>query len=234
MARTLLAIGAHYDDCIFGIPGILLQAARRNYRVVLLSLIGDYSNWAPTRGRAEEFVEKTIQISAEYGAELRYLPYASHRFDVALETKRAVAEVVAEVRPDIAFMLWPHDHHHDHEVASTLSKIALRHGDRVLDGAGFRPPRALYLYDNGPRHTLGFIPNVFVDVTAEWPRALEWLGRFMALAYNRASDPALLDEARLAKEALARYRGLTCGVRYAEAVWAPQPLPQELISSILL
>ena len=136
MPKTVLAIGAHYDDCVFGIPGILLQAARKHYRVVILSLIGDYSNWAPVKGREKELLEGTAQISKEYGAEMRYLKYASHRYDVGLETKRAVAEVVAEVKPDVAFMMWHQDHHHDHEVAAVVSKVALRHGDRVLEQAG--------------------------------------------------------------------------------------------------
>src|SRR5205823_10847556 len=87
MAKTLLAIGAHYDDCVFGIPGILLQAVRKHYRVAILSVIGDYSNWAPTRGREREFVDGTVQISKEFGVEMRYLRYASHRYDVNLETK---------------------------------------------------------------------------------------------------------------------------------------------------
>src|SRR5206468_8390419 len=83
------------------LPGILLQAVRKHYRVVVLSLIGDYSNWSPVKGREKEFVQGTIDISKEYGGEMRYLPYASHRFDVDQQTKKAVAQVVAEVKPDV-------------------------------------------------------------------------------------------------------------------------------------
>lgn len=229
MSKTILAIGAHYDDCVFGIPGILLQAVRKHYRVVVLSIIGDYSNWTPVKGREKKFLDGTIEISRELGVEMRFLRYASHRFDVTEETKRDVAKVVAEVQPDIGFMLWFRDRHHDHEVAATLSQIALQHGDRLFDNRPFKSPRAIYAFDNGPRHTIGFEPNTFVDVSADWQTANDWLGRFMALVANKLYDPKSLDGAQRAKEALASYRGQTCGVRYAEALWSLTVGPREIL-----
>jgi N-acetylglucosamine malate deacetylase 1 len=230
MAKTLLGIGAHYDDCVFGIPGIMLQAIRKHYKVVILSVIGDYTNWAPVKGREKEFVKKVTEVSREYGAEMQFLKYASHRFDVTLETRKAVAEVVAEVQPEVAFVMWPRDTHHDHEVAGTLGKIAVQHGDRVLDGGNFRAARAVYAFDNGPRHTIGFEPNTFVDVTAEWPMAMEWLGRVMAATAGKPFDPkAAPGGAERAKEALAAYRGFACGVRYAEAVWSLTASPRDIL-----
>ena len=229
MMKTLMALGAHYDDCVFGIPGILLQAVRKNYRVVILSMIGDYTNWPPLNGREREVVEGTVRLAREYGVDLRFLNFASQRFDVTLETKRAVAEVVAEVQPDVAFTMWPHDSHADHEVAAQLSKIALRHGGRVLAEGDVKTPRSIYAYDNGPRHTIGFEPNTFVDVTDVWPEAITWLGRLMALQRNQPYDPQTRDGAQLAKETLALYRGQTCGVRYAEALWSANVLPQEIL-----
>jgi LmbE family N-acetylglucosaminyl deacetylase len=229
MARTILGIGAHYDDCVFGIPGILLKALRAHHRVVVLSLIGDYRNWRPVRGRERELVEGTIRIGREYGVEMRFLDFAEMSFDVSDQAARRVAREVADIAPDVALMLWPHDQHPDHERASGLSKIALGFGDRLVEGdAPFKRAQQVYHFDNGPRHTLGFEPNTFVDVTDEWPLAMEWLGKLMALARNQPYDASSLDGAQRAKEALALYRGQTCGVKYAEAVRSLNAYPAEI------
>ena len=229
MNKTLLAIGAHYDDCVFGIPGILLQALRRHDRVVILNLIGDYSRWAPAAGRARQLRETSIQLALDRGIEMRFLEYASMQFGVNAETTRAVAEVVADVKPDIGLVLWDHDRHPDHEAAAALSKLALRQPGMILGRDGVKAPRQVYAYDNGPGHTIGFEPNTFVDITGEWPAAMEWLGQLMAFVRNRPYDPQSPDPAVNVKETLARYRGLTCGVKYAEAVWATGAYPREIL-----
>jgi LmbE family N-acetylglucosaminyl deacetylase len=227
--KTLLAIGAHYDDCVFGVPGILLQAVRKHYRVVVLSIIGDYTDWAPAKGRAAALRETSEQLAHAHGVELRFLSYASGRYHVNEETKRAVAEVVAEVQPDVAFMLWHQDRHPDHEAAAALSKIALRQAGSILGDARIRAPRQIFCYDNGPGHTIGFEPNTFVDISDDWLSASEWLGQLMAFVRNKPYDPDVPDASVLAKANLARYRGAACGVRHAEALWAMNPRPVEIL-----
>jgi len=228
MNKTLLAIGAHYDDCVFGVPGVLLQALRKHDRVVILNIIGDYDRWSPVKGRSQQLREISIRLAQERGMEMRFLDYASMQCDATPETRRAVAEVVADVKPDVALMLWPHDRHPDHEVAAAISKAALRQPGMILGRDGARAARRIYAYDNGPGHTVGFEPNTFVDVTAEWAAAMEWLGQLMAFVRGRPYDPQTPDGAQNAKETLARYRGAACGVRYAEALWASRAYPGEI------
>lgn len=229
MTKTLLAIGAHYDDCVFGIPGILLQAVRKHYRVVVLSIIGDYHNWPPMKGRDPKLRETSLRLAQERGIEMRFLQYASMHYEVNAEAKRAVAEVVAEVKPDVAFMLWERDRHPDHEVAATLSAMALRQPGAILGGDAVKAPGRIYAYDNGPGHTIGFEPNTFVDVTLEWPAAMEWLGQLMAFVRNRPYDPQTPDASQGVKETLARYRGLACGAKFAEAIYATRGYPSEIL-----
>ncbi|MBL9186593.1 MAG: PIG-L family deacetylase [Opitutaceae bacterium] len=227
MPRTLLALGAHYDDCVFGIPGTLLQAVQKDYRVVVLSLIGDYTNWPPVKGRASQLLEVSKELAHYHGIEMRFLPYASGKFHLNEETKLAVAKVVADVQPDVAFMLWQNDRHPDHEAASVISKVALKLAGRILD-ANVKVPGQIYLYDNGPGHTIGFEPNTFVDVGAVWPPAMEWLGQLMEFVRNKPLGPADIDPAVRTKTTLARYRGAACGATHAEAFWAMQTRPVQM------
>lgn len=227
--KTLLALGAHYDDCIFGIPGILLQGVRKHYRVVVLSLIGDYTNWAPAKGRSAEFVEGARRLAQERGVEMRFLNFASHRFDARLENKLLVARAVADIKPAVAFTLWKDDHHNDHVVTAEPTRPAVRHAGQRLEGVTYQPPGRLYCYDNGPRHTIGFTPDTYVDVSDTWSEAQDWLGALMALKDNHPYDPAKPDGAKQAKESLARYRGAACGVKYAEALWLGLPRAVEIL-----
>lgn len=226
MPKTLLAIGAHYDDCPFGLPGILLKAARRHDRVVILSLIGDYTNWPPVRGREQALLEKTAAMAAERGMEMRFLKHASMGFEPTLEIKREVARVVAEVRPDTAFMLWPKDRHPDHEAASAICHAALFQPARLTGDDQARSPSEVYWYDNGPGHTIDFTPDTYVDVSDVWPAAMEWLGGLMAFVRNKPLD-VQADAAVETKTVLARYRGLACGVRYAEALRSVRPVARD-------
>src|SRR5262245_20524457 len=226
--KTVLAIGAHYDDCVFGIPGILLQAVQKGHRVVVLSLIGDYTNWPPVKGREQELKEISTSLAHYLGIEMRFLDFASGRFHLNEDTKRAVAQVVADVQPDLAVMLWQHDRHPDHEAAAAISKVALRLAARILDNPAVKVPGQIYLYDNGPGHTIGFEPNTFVDISDVWTTAAEWLGLLMAFVRAKPYDDLLPDPAVSAKSTLARYRGATCGAKFAEAVWTMQTKPTQI------
>jgi LmbE family N-acetylglucosaminyl deacetylase len=227
--KTILAIGAHYDDCVFGIPGLLLQAVQKNHHVVILSLIGDYTNWPPAKDRSSELKEVSASLAHYLGVEMRFLNYASGRFSLNEESKAAVARIVAEVKPDSAFVLWHQDRHPDHEAASAISKAALKLAGRILDDTAVKAPTQIYYYDNGPGHTIGFEPNTFVDVSEVWPTAIEWLAQLMAFVRGKPYDElAPPDPAVAAKTTLARYRGASCGAKYAEAVWALQTISTKL------
>jgi len=228
MSKHLLAIGAHYDDCVFGVPGLLLKAARSGYKVTVLSVIGDYTNWAPVgEARQNVLIEGARRLGRERGVEMRFLDYKSMGIPLDDTSKRAVCEVVADVKPDLGLMLWPRDTHPDHEVVSELSKIAFQWSAAVLKRSDVGRPSRLYYYDNGPRHTIGFEPDTYLDISDVWAEAASWLGTLMALVLGE--DSRSVGAAVQSKEAIAAFRGKAAGVNHALGLRSFVPYPAQIL-----
>jgi hypothetical protein len=54
-------------------------------------------------------------------------------------------------------------------------------------------------------------------------------GALAVIAARVVYDPSSLEGAQQTKQAIANYRGKTCGVRYAEAFHAAQAYPQDIL-----
>ena len=58
---------------------------------------------------------------------------------------------------------------------------------------------------------------------------MEWLGQLMAFVRSHPYDAKTPDASQGVKETLARYRGLACGAKYAEAIYATRGYPAEIL-----
>ena len=102
--KTLLIIGAHYDDCEIGAGGLICKAVKKGHRVVLLNVVGNYSTWYVTKGREDRIRQQNEAHAQAMGVEKRYLDFGYQQVTENLPTLRKIAEVVADVKPDITLM----------------------------------------------------------------------------------------------------------------------------------
>lgn len=211
-----LVVCAHPDDETLGCGGTMLKHVDA----------GDDVHWAVATQAHEpawsaEAIERKAAevdaVAAAYGlAGHTRLGFPSSRLDVTprAELMAAVGGVVERVRPELVYVVHPGDVHGDHAdvYESTLAVLkAFRMGAlgvrRVLafetlsstDAAPPEPYRA-------------FLPSVYSDIGPQLERKLE----IMAL-YASEAQPDPLPRGPSAIRALARLRGATVGVEYAEA-----------------
>src|SRR5262245_25559617 len=112
--KTLLCVGAHMDDCEWMAGGLILKAVRDGLRVVLVQAVSDWSNWPPSQGREKKVEEGVKRIAKEAGVEKILLGYKYHHVPVDHALKLRIAQIVAEVKPDIAVIMSENDFWTDH------------------------------------------------------------------------------------------------------------------------
>jgi LmbE family N-acetylglucosaminyl deacetylase len=125
-----------------------------------------------------------------------------------------IRNVIAGVRPAIVYLVHNGDVHSDHRAVfdATLSVLKPFHMQalgvrRILSYETLSSTEAA-----PPMAQRAFVPNVYQDITGYLDRKLA----IMAL-YQTESQSDLFPRGASAIRALARYRGATIGVEYAEA-----------------
>jgi LmbE family N-acetylglucosaminyl deacetylase len=211
-----LVIAPHPDDETLGCGGTLLR-----HRVA-----GDELHWViVTRAQSPQWSEDLIvrkgteveRVAKAYDmSSVNRLALPSTRVDTLpkAEVIDALRRPIESVRPDIVYLIHAGDVHTDHHAVfvGVLSVIKTFHMrslgvSRILSYETLSSTEAAA---QSPSNT--FIPNIFHDIGSHLERKLE----IMAM-YHSEAQPEPMPRSPSAIRALARYRGASIGVEYAEA-----------------
>lgn len=214
--RNILAVAAHPDDETLGCGGTLLRHAAA----------GDRLHWAiATQAHRPQWSAEVIRrkrleierVARGYGMK-RYdsLGFPSQRLD-ALPLSRVIEKirsVVKKVKPEIVYVVHGGDVHSDHRIVFQATAAVLK--SFYMRGCGVKRVlsyESASSTDAAPAATLGcFLPTVFMDITPYLERKIQ----IMNLYKSELQAPPFPRESSSLR-ALARHRGATVGVEYAEA-----------------
>jgi LmbE family N-acetylglucosaminyl deacetylase len=210
---NVLVIAAHADDETLGCGGTLLQHRRREDAMDWLIAS---SPWEP-RWQAEEIERKAADVQRVANAyRIREVVELGHRSgELELvpvrELMSGIERAVLKTRPEIVYLVHPGDVHTDHgavftAVMSVLKPFRMAH----LGVRRILAYETLSSSDAAARPS--FAPTVFVDISGELEEKL----RVMAL-YRSELQPEPLPRSVSSIRALARHRGATVAVEYAES-----------------
>lgn len=214
----VLAVGAHPDDVEILCSGTLARFVQEGHRVTIAhASLGDKGHAEIPHDRvATVRREEARAAAATIGADSVTLGFLDGQIDGGADAQRRTVDLIRAVRPDLILTHHPNDYHGDHRAVTTL----------VLD-ASFMATIPYYPSTH-PAHDvtcpvyfmdtvtgLGFEPSDYVDVTATMDL------KQRAMACHRSQVDWLDDHHATGVadliDATARFRGLQCGVRYAEA-----------------
>jgi LmbE family N-acetylglucosaminyl deacetylase len=214
----VLAVGAHPDDLEILCGGTLRRCVERGDHVVMCHASrGDRGAFARSRDEvASVRFQEAGAAAAIAGAAHVCLGFSDAEIDASDRDQRtAVVDLVREHRPELIITHGPSDYMGDHNEISRLVFECSFHATLPLLESK-RPAHdvvaALYYMDT--LAGVGFVPSDYVDVSAAIEVKRQMLEAHVSqLAWLRAHDGVDVVADMLTAT---RYRGMQCGVAYAE------------------
>jgi len=164
MTENVLVFAAHPDDEWFSLGGTLLRwkSAGINFHIVIVSdgergdgrgtRRNDNSKKLATEARCASW--KCFEVPANSLEEFEYI------------TRHHIEERIIEVKPDIILTHFPNDTHQDHRAVNRI----------VLSCIRLVPKCSVWFFESPS--SIGFNPNVFVDISSYVGEKLELYDKF--------------------------------------------------------
>ena len=221
---NILAIGAHPDDIETSCGGTLAKYAKLGHKVFIATATN--GNVGSSTLSKEEIAAirkaEAARAAAVIGAEYICLDYDDEMFFEDKAARLAFIDLVRYCKADIILTHNPEDYNPDHELTSKIiNDIAV-----MIPVAKIETPNKPYdkipiIAYFEPVNGLGFVPTEYVDITEtmelkmamcrEHKSQVSWMqDNYKDALGNDQKD--FFDDYRT----IARYRGIQCGVEYAE------------------
>ena len=215
---NVLAVAAHPVDIEMTCAGALVKYARAGHGVTMVAMCGADS---AARGVPQEkwharWGAEAQQAAAIIGAYLHLLGYPEVSIPPDDGPAMRLLEILRRVQPRVVITHAPDDGLVDHQRTSEAVEHAVNMAQTPTIEIDL-PPVEIYPFlvymDNSAG--LNFHPEEYVDITDVFE-----IKREMVEAHRSLNEPwqghPVLDTMDIV-EVCSRYRGLQCGVRYAEA-----------------
>lgn len=220
--KTILIVAAHPDDEILGCGGTVARLIRDGYEAYTLILgegITSRDERRNRNARRKEIEQLKIQIkeaSKILGVKKEYVfDFPDNRFDTVplLDIIKTIENVKKEVNPEIVFTHHFGDLNIDHRITFNAVMTAFRpvRDESVSEIYSFEIPSSTEW--NFQNYSEVFLPNFFSPLGEEHLKAKVDAMKCYKDEVRNYPHPRSLE----AIETLAKYRGINCGYKYAEA-----------------
>ncbi len=222
---NILAIGAHPDDVEINCGGTLAKFAARGDKVFTATATNGNIGSAilPMEEIAKIRKAEAAAAAAHIGAEYICLDYDDEMFFEDKEARIRFIDLVRYCRADVILTHSPEDYNPDHELTSKIINdiaVMIPIAKIHTKSAPYDHIPAIYYFE--PASGLGFIPQEYVDITEfmdikmamchEHRSQDTWMKDNYSETVGRHPESSYFEHVRIT----AKYRGMQCGVDYAE------------------
>ena len=220
---NILAIGAHPDDIEAQCAGTLAKYAKMGHKVFTATATNGNIGSAtlPMDEIAAIRKEEARRAAAHIGAEYICLDYDDEMFYEDKNARLKFIDLVRYCKADVIFTHNPKDYNPDHELTSKIiNDIAVMIPIAKIQTRNAPYDKIPIIVHYEPVYGLGFIPTEYVDITDTMEIKMAMLREHKSqISWMQDNYKDAVGDKDFFENyyTIAKYRGLQCGVEYAEA-----------------